>query len=241
MCIQHCLFGNFLCSPVGRRLQPMRTLRGPLHPCPHVTITSEVARDNIFISFVYSELDQYDIQRCSEPVMLKFYAFASCVIELLGRGLDTFSLSRYRQLNKRIARIIKYVQCLWFTEMEMFQPPKNKSDSLVKTHLPLDIFFNELVFDFIIMSHNMMDVLGIHHLIISDIFHVEKKQKFNFSIYLFTSPHREVVHCVSDHWENYSTTFSSLPAATIDRLQLEFDQVFFRATSAILSAQRYTY
>ena len=52
-------------------------------------------------------MDVYDVARTSENDMLKLYSFATCYIQLLGQGLQHFSLSRYRQLNKRIARIIK--------------------------------------------------------------------------------------------------------------------------------------
>lgn len=40
--------------------------------------------------------------------MLKLFAFVSCLIRIFGRGLQTFKLGRYRQLNKRIGRMIRY-------------------------------------------------------------------------------------------------------------------------------------
>ncbi len=49
---------------------------------------------------------------------------------------------------------------------------------------------------------------------------------------------REAIFFVSDHWENFRKTNHQLSSTTLQRLQVEYDQVFCRATSALLSAQR---
>ena len=49
----------------------------------------------------------YDVRRCTEPSMMKLFAFCTTWISLLGGGLDTYSMARYRQLNKRLGRLIR--------------------------------------------------------------------------------------------------------------------------------------
>jgi hypothetical protein len=44
---------------------------------------------------------------------------------------------------------------------------------------------------------------------------------------------------VSDHWLNFKSYYGPLAsAASMERLQLEFDQLFMRATYTILTAQK---
>ena len=43
----------------------------------------------------------------TETGMLKLFAFVTCLIRVLGCGLQTFKLARYRQFNKRIGRLIR--------------------------------------------------------------------------------------------------------------------------------------
>ena len=51
----------------------------------------------------------YEIERTSEAGLLKLVAFASCLLGVLGEGLQTYSQVRYRQLNKRLGRMIRSV------------------------------------------------------------------------------------------------------------------------------------
>jgi len=54
---------------------------------------------------------QYELRYTTETGMLKLFAFLTRLIRILGRGLQTFKLARYRQLNKRIGRLIRlYLQ-----------------------------------------------------------------------------------------------------------------------------------
>jgi hypothetical protein len=39
--------------------------------------------------------------------MMKLFAFCTTWIGLLGAGLNTYSMARYRQLNKRLGRLIR--------------------------------------------------------------------------------------------------------------------------------------
>ena len=56
---------------------------------------------------LFADVDEYDIRYTDDTCVLKMFAFASCIIEILGYGLDTYSLGRYRQLNKRLGSMIR--------------------------------------------------------------------------------------------------------------------------------------
>ncbi|XP_013408243.1 ectopic P granules protein 5 homolog isoform X1 [Lingula anatina] len=99
--------------------------------------------------------DLYFIHKSSEQSMLRLFAFATSLMKILGQGLQTFKLGRYRQFNKRIGRLV-----------------------------------------------------------------------------------RHTIQFVSDHWMNFKSAFSHLPEQSKQRLQLELDHVFMRATDCILSAQK---
>jgi len=49
-----------------------------------------------------------NFEQTSETAVLKLFAFVTCLIRVLSGGLQTFKLARYRQLNKRIGRLIRY-------------------------------------------------------------------------------------------------------------------------------------
>ena len=49
----------------------------------------------------------YEVEHTSETAVVKLFAFVTCLIRVLSRGLETFKLARYRQLNKRIGRLIR--------------------------------------------------------------------------------------------------------------------------------------
>ncbi|XP_061187011.1 ectopic P granules protein 5 homolog [Saccostrea echinata] len=50
---------------------------------------------------------KYDCTLTSESLFLKLLAFCTCFVEILGCGLQTYNLPRYKQLNKRIGRMIR--------------------------------------------------------------------------------------------------------------------------------------
>jgi len=50
---------------------------------------------------------QYELQYTTETGMLKLFAFVTCLIRILSCGLQTYKIVRYRQLNKRIGRLIR--------------------------------------------------------------------------------------------------------------------------------------
>ncbi|XP_070191920.1 ectopic P granules protein 5 homolog [Littorina saxatilis] len=132
-----------------------------LHENDVVAILQQIPLDAIFAHLLQAPVDEngtihYDVSRCREPTILKLFAFCTVWISLLGEGLDTYSMARYRQLNKRLGRLI-----------------------------------------------------------------------------------RQTIAFVSDHWLNFKTYYGPLShASSLDRLQLEFDQLFMRATYTILTAQK---
>ncbi|CAL8347833.1 unnamed protein product [Lota lota] len=53
----------------------------------------------------------YDPQACSSQKMMRIFAFASSLIEVLAVGLQTYNRARYRQLVKRIGHSIRMTVC----------------------------------------------------------------------------------------------------------------------------------
>ncbi|KAM9858500.1 ectopic P granules protein 5 homolog [Aulostomus maculatus] len=53
----------------------------------------------------------YEPQACSSQKMMRVFAFASSLIEILALGLQTYNRARYRQLVKRIGHIIRMTLC----------------------------------------------------------------------------------------------------------------------------------
>uniref|UniRef100_A0A8C6PTP5 Ectopic P-granules autophagy protein 5 homolog (C. elegans) n=1 Tax=Nothobranchius furzeri TaxID=105023 RepID=A0A8C6PTP5_NOTFU len=53
----------------------------------------------------------YEPRACSSQKMMRVFAFASSLIEILALGLQTYNRARYRQLVKRIGRIIRMTVC----------------------------------------------------------------------------------------------------------------------------------
>uniref|UniRef100_A0A672I9K1 Ectopic P-granules autophagy protein 5 homolog (C. elegans) n=1 Tax=Salarias fasciatus TaxID=181472 RepID=A0A672I9K1_SALFA len=53
----------------------------------------------------------YEPQACSSQKMMRVFAFASSLIEILALGLQTYNRARYRQLVKRIGHIIRMTVC----------------------------------------------------------------------------------------------------------------------------------
>ncbi|XP_069565474.1 ectopic P granules protein 5 homolog [Brachyistius frenatus] len=53
----------------------------------------------------------YEPQACSSQKMMRVFAFASSLIEILALGLQTYDRARYRQLVKRIGHIIRMTVC----------------------------------------------------------------------------------------------------------------------------------
>ncbi|XP_064630038.1 ectopic P granules protein 5 homolog isoform X2 [Lineus longissimus] len=120
-----------------------------------VALLNQIPLDLIFKHVLGLQGEEYDVRWTTEGGMLKLYAFCTCLLDILGRGLQNFTQSRYRQLNKRIGRMI-----------------------------------------------------------------------------------RHTVQYVTDHWLNFMAYNVGLPESSFERLQVEYNQLFHRATTWILSSSR---
>ena len=76
--------------------------------------------------------------------MLKLFAFASCLITILGQGLHTYCIGRYRQLNKRLGRmvrhVIQYVADHWVNFKSVLQPMLSEP-TIHRLQLEFDFMF----------------------------------------------------------------------------------------------------
>ncbi|XP_059161411.1 ectopic P granules protein 5 homolog [Physella acuta] len=132
-----------------------------LHENDIVSFLGQFPLADLFSSILLATISDtgsvdYDIRRSTEPMMIRLFSFTTVLIQLIGNGLATYSMARYRQLNKRLGRLI-----------------------------------------------------------------------------------RQTISFVSDHWLNFRTYYGPLaPQASIENLQIEFDQLFMRATYSILTAQK---
>lgn len=62
----------------------------------------------LYFLLLFSDTLNYDVSRTTESVFIKQLAFSTCLIRILGDGLQTYNMTRYRQLNKRIGGTIRY-------------------------------------------------------------------------------------------------------------------------------------
>lgn len=71
--------------------------------CPCVGLYNSLNKHSALLAGVYQP------QACSSQKMMRVFAFASSLIEILALGLQTYNRARYRQLVKRIGHIIRSV------------------------------------------------------------------------------------------------------------------------------------
>ncbi|XP_020505539.2 ectopic P granules protein 5 homolog [Labrus bergylta] len=89
-----------------------------------------------------SKLGVYEPQACSSQKMMRVFAFASSLIEILALGLQTYNRARYRQLVKRIGHIIRMTVCYvsdhWAQYVSLAGPVGSSSHSLSLDKLQLE-------------------------------------------------------------------------------------------------------
>ena len=68
---------------------------------------SPLKENYLTVTFVSDE-SPYDVHQTSEAALLKTFAFATKLIKILDDGLKNFCLARYRQLNKRLGKMIRF-------------------------------------------------------------------------------------------------------------------------------------
>uniref|UniRef100_A0A665WYL0 Ectopic P-granules autophagy protein 5 homolog (C. elegans) n=1 Tax=Echeneis naucrates TaxID=173247 RepID=A0A665WYL0_ECHNA len=96
----------------------------------------------------------YEPQACSSQTMMRMFAFASSLIEILALGLQTYDRARYRQLVKRIGHIIRMTVCYvsdhWAQYVSLTGAGESSSHvhslSLDKLQLEYDHLFLRAVF-----------------------------------------------------------------------------------------------
>ncbi|XP_053378040.1 ectopic P granules protein 5 homolog isoform X2 [Mercenaria mercenaria] len=100
---------------------------------------------------------EYDIKKTTDSTMYRVFAFCTCLIRILGNGLKTYNMARYRQLNKRLGRMIR--QCVQFVSehWENFNEANQgvlPALALHKLQVEYDAFFMRAV-NFIHMSQRL--------------------------------------------------------------------------------------
>ncbi|XP_049618259.1 ectopic P granules protein 5 homolog isoform X2 [Syngnathus scovelli] len=81
----------------------------------------------------------YEPQGYSSQKMMRVFAFASSLIEILALGLQTYNRARYRQLVKRIGRIIRMTLCYVSDHWAQYASVTGTSGSSSHVHsLPLE-------------------------------------------------------------------------------------------------------
>lgn len=68
----------------------------------------------MYLLLLFSDSLNYDVSRTTESVFIKQLAFSTCLIRILGDGLQTYNMARYRQLNKRIGGTIRYYKYYYY-------------------------------------------------------------------------------------------------------------------------------
>lgn len=77
----------------------------------------------------------YEPQACSSQKMMRVFAFASSLIEILALGLQTYNRARYRQLVKRIGHIIRSVCVKDKKLFELLDHQKHWTITMLISHL----------------------------------------------------------------------------------------------------------
>ncbi|XP_063226634.1 ectopic P granules protein 5 homolog [Bacillus rossius redtenbacheri] len=88
-----------------------------------VAILNQIPIDSLFRHVLLvdrrDDRDVYDDGLVTESHVLRLFAFASVLVRVLGRGLQTYGIPRYRQFAKRLGRLIRhavqYVSDQWLS------------------------------------------------------------------------------------------------------------------------------
>ncbi|XP_041348486.1 ectopic P granules protein 5 homolog isoform X2 [Gigantopelta aegis] len=87
---------------------------------------------------------KYDIHLTTEAVIIRVFAFATIWITILGDGLKTYSMTRYRQLNKRLGKMIRqtvsFVSDHWLN-FKAYNASRLPPATLERLQLEFDHFF----------------------------------------------------------------------------------------------------
>lgn len=110
-----------------------------------VALVNQVPFAAIFQHLLFVIPEDYDVTRSSEQSVLKLIAVASQLVSIFHTGLKTYNHSRYRQLTKRISRLIRhtvqYVSDHWRSFRLMQAQSASDSALLMRLQVEYDQFF----------------------------------------------------------------------------------------------------
>ncbi|KAH6937982.1 hypothetical protein HPB50_006074 [Hyalomma asiaticum] len=110
-----------------------------------VALVNQVPFAAIFRHLLLVTAEDYDVARSSEQSVLKLIAVASQLVSIFHAGLKTYNHSRYRQLTKRISRLIRhtvqYVSDHWRSFRLMQAQSACDSALLLRLQVEYDQFF----------------------------------------------------------------------------------------------------
>lgn len=110
-----------------------------------VALVNQVPFAAIFRHLLLVTPEDYDVTRSSETSVLKLIAVASQLVSIFHTGLKTYNHSRYRQLTKRISRLIRhtvqYVSDHWRCFRLMQAQSAGDSALLMRLQIEYDQFF----------------------------------------------------------------------------------------------------
>ncbi|XP_062984350.1 ectopic P granules protein 5 homolog [Elgaria multicarinata webbii] len=143
----------------------------------------------------------YAPEKTTAQEMMKIFAFANSLLELLAVGLETFNRARYRQLVKRIGRLIRMTLC--YVSDHWAQYVSRAKDSSYATH-PYSVEKLQVEFD---------------ELFLRAVLHVLKAKRLGVWLFMSEMPYGTlsskmlwklffVMHCAES--ENLETTCAAL-------------------------------
>lgn len=103
-----------------------------------VALLNQVPFAGIFQHLLFVVADDYDASRASEQDVLKMIAVASRLVSILHTGLKTYNRSRYRQLTKRISRLVRHTVQYVSDHWRSFRSTQGVGDSAMLMRLQVE-------------------------------------------------------------------------------------------------------
>ncbi|XP_071084165.1 ectopic P granules protein 5 homolog [Haliotis cracherodii] len=120
-----------------------------LHENDIVSILMQFPITAVFAHVLKATIDEsgtshYRIEHSLEADMMRTFAFCTCWVNLLGSGLQTYCMARYRQLNKRLGKMIRqtvsYVSDHWLN-FKAHNSGRLNPGALTRLQMEFDQFF----------------------------------------------------------------------------------------------------
>lgn len=103
-----------------------------------VALLNQVPFAGIFQHLLFVVSENYDATRASEQDVLKMIAVASRLVSILHTGLKTYNRSRYKQLTKRISRLVRHTVQYVSDHWRSFQSMQGVGDSAMLIRLQVE-------------------------------------------------------------------------------------------------------